>query len=192
MARATVTFCPWATVILEMPRVNVVAFTLVSVPIVAPVTVMSVAARDVGSASKVRVNCDVVVVALPLAVRLVQSMAVGVAAPVGGKVTSNTSVVPLLLTQAGAMPFTVKPAICAVFAKPPVNVKPLAAVSVIVAVYAVLWLNVVGLPFHARTEVKPVPLSMAVLGLAVATGDVTPVIGAAVMRVGIRRKPTST
>jgi hypothetical protein len=76
-AIATVTSAPFATVIFDMPRVKVVAFTLVSVPLVAPVTVISVAASVVGLALKVRVSWVVVVVALPLAVRVEKVMLVG-------------------------------------------------------------------------------------------------------------------
>ena len=72
-----------------------VAFTLVSVPLVAPVTVISPTARVVGSALKVRVSWVVVVVALPLAVRLVQLIAVVAAVGVTELETAEATLVPI-------------------------------------------------------------------------------------------------
>lgn len=114
-----------------------------------------------------------------------------VGAAVAGKATVNTNVAPLLLTQlVGGLPLIVNPCICDRFAKPPLKVYPEDAVSVIVAVYTVLYPNVAGLPFHDNAAVNPVPLLMAVEGVAPTTGEVTPERGAAVIKTGDTVKDT--
>jgi hypothetical protein len=59
LAKATVKFAPFATVIVEIARVRVVSVP-VKAPLVAPVTVMSPADKLVGSTSKTSVNAVVV------------------------------------------------------------------------------------------------------------------------------------
>ena len=48
-----------------------------------------------------------------------------------------------------------------------------------------------GLPFHESEDVKPVPLLIAVEGVARATGEVTPVIAVAVTSVAVVGNVTS-
>jgi len=79
LASATVTFAPLATVIAEIARLRLVPVPL-KAPLVAPNTVISLAAKVVGSALKVRVR-DVVVTEpeLPFAVKPKKVTAVGAA-----------------------------------------------------------------------------------------------------------------
>jgi len=106
----------------DMARVKVVAFTLVNVPLVAPVTVISVAVSDVGSASKVRVSWVVVVVVLPLAVRFVQLIAVVAAVGVTELEAADAGLVPIAFVAV-----TVK-----VYAVP--LVKPVTVIGLVVPV----------------------------------------------------------
>ena len=94
----TVTFAPFATMMLDIVRVRVRPEP-VSVPLVAPVTVISFTVRAAGSALNVRVSC--VVVALPLvpfADRPFQLTAVG---DVGETFTATFLVVGLIVKPAG-------------------------------------------------------------------------------------------
>jgi len=172
-----------------MPRVKVVAFTLDSVPLVAPVTVISLSASVVGSALKVRVSWVVVVVALPLAVRLVQLIAV---VPLLGVTEFEAA-------DAGLVPIAFVAVTVKVYAVP--LVKPVTVMGLVVPVavklpgFDVTVNTVIALPpvlVGAVNDTVASPFPAVAVPIVGASGAVTGATDTAVFGVASQVVPPST
>ena len=170
----TETVSPLATDIADIARLLVVPVPL-NVPLVAPVTVMSLAAKVVGATLKDNVKEVVLAVfdVPPSCSALVKVTSISAATPVAG----NTAVtLPEFTAFVAVAPATVKP-----LAVTPLSVQPAFAVSTMVAVYRVVTANGLSAGDHVIVPVYCAVSIAVVTGMAPRTGATTPGIASKVI-----------